>query len=140
MRTIPILILISILYSCNTGSNDTGLKYNSTEDSLALVKMVNERETAMKKKDIHAVMAQFSDDATFINGEGYYCANKAEIEGPIQGLSDELIEGILFFTDKNDQVSTRLVSRRWNILTLNAKFPIKQDLNQFFRLLADNRR
>jgi len=67
-------------------------------------------------------------------------ANKAEIEGPIQGLSDELIEGILFFTDKNDQVSTRLVSRRWNILTLNAKFPIKQDLNQFFRLLADNRR
>ena len=87
MRAIPILILISILYSCNTGSNDTGLKYNSTADSLALVKMVNERETAMKKKDIPAVMVQFSDDATFINGEGYYCANKAEIEEFHKGLT-----------------------------------------------------
>ena len=31
----------------------------------------------MKKKDIGAVVAQFSYDATFINGEGYYirCGN-----------------------------------------------------------------
>ncbi len=48
--------------------------------------MINERENAMKKKNIDAVMAQFSDDATFINGEGYYLANKAEITAFHKGL------------------------------------------------------
>jgi ketosteroid isomerase-like protein len=48
--------------------------------------MVNARENAMKKKDINAVMAQFSDDATFINGEGYYLANKVEIAAFHKGL------------------------------------------------------
>jgi hypothetical protein len=42
--------------------------------------MVSERATAMEKRDIASVMAQFSDDATFINSAGYYLANKAEIE------------------------------------------------------------
>ena len=87
MRTITLFILLLVLYSCGTGSTETSVKYNPTHDSLALVKMVNERETAMKKKDIPAVMAQFSDDATFINGDGYYYANKAEIEGFHKGLT-----------------------------------------------------
>jgi uncharacterized protein (TIGR02246 family) len=87
MRTITLFILFLLLYSCGTDSNDTSAKYNSTDDSLALVKMVNERETAMKKKDIPAVIAQFSDDATFINGEGYYLANKAEIAAFHKGLT-----------------------------------------------------
>jgi uncharacterized protein (TIGR02246 family) len=87
MRTITLFILFLLLYSCGTDSNDTSVKYNSTDDSLALVKMVNERETAMKKKDIRTVIAQFSEDATFINGEGYYCANKTEIEAFHKGLT-----------------------------------------------------
>ncbi len=49
-------------------------------DIAALAKMVHEREAAMKTRDIASVMAQFSDDATFINAQGYYCANKAEVE------------------------------------------------------------
>jgi uncharacterized protein (TIGR02246 family) len=87
MRTITIIILFLILYSCGIDSNDTSVKYNSADDSLALVKMVNEREIAMKKKDIRTVIAQFSEDATFINGGGYYCANKTEIEAFHKGLT-----------------------------------------------------
>ena len=87
MRTITLLILCLLLYSCDAGSDGTSVNYNSTNDSLALVKMVKARETAMKEKDIPAVMAQFSDDATFINSEGYYCANKAEIEAFHKGLT-----------------------------------------------------
>ena len=84
MRTITLFILFLLLYSCD---NDTSVKHSSTDDSSALVNMVNKREIAMKKKDIPAVMAQFSEDATFINGEGYYCANKAEIEEFHKGLT-----------------------------------------------------
>jgi len=87
MRTITLLTIFLLLYSCGNRSNNTSEKFHSTDDSLVLVKMVNERETAMKKKDIPAVMAQFSEDATFINGEGYYCANKAEIEAFHKGLT-----------------------------------------------------
>lgn len=88
MRTTTILIFLFFLFfhSCNN-SNDIKVKYNSMNDSLTLVKMVNERENAMKKKDIDAVMAQFSDDATFINGEGYYLANKEEIAAFHKGLT-----------------------------------------------------
>jgi len=49
--------------------------------------MVHDRESAMKIKNIDAVMTQFSDDATFINGDGYYLANKAEIEEFHKGLT-----------------------------------------------------
>ena len=49
--------------------------------------MVHARENAMKKKDISTVMSQFSDDATFINGEGYFLANKAEIAAFHKGLT-----------------------------------------------------
>jgi len=88
MRTTTILIISFFLfiYSCDN-SNNIGMKYNLMNDSLALVKMVNERENAMKKKDIGVVMAQFSDDATFINGEGYYLANKTEIAEFHKGLT-----------------------------------------------------
>lgn len=42
--------------------------------------MVNEREEAMQKKDIKKVAAQFREDATFINGGGYYVQSRKEIE------------------------------------------------------------
>jgi hypothetical protein len=50
------------------------------DDIAALTRMVRDREAAMKDKNITSVMAQFSDDATFINAKGYYCANKAEVK------------------------------------------------------------
>ncbi len=58
--------------------------HNSTKniclDSILLRKMVNEREKAMKNKDLATLMLQFSDDATFINTSGYYYSSKKEIK------------------------------------------------------------
>jgi len=87
MKSITIIILFLIIHSCGIDSNDTNEKYNSADDSLFLVKMVHEREMAMKNKDIPAVISQFAEDATFINGEGFYCANKREIEAFHKGLT-----------------------------------------------------
>ncbi len=89
MKTISILIFSPLLFLNSCGTNNTEIKEtnSSTSDSIILVKMISERENAMKKKDIDAVMAQFSDDATFINGEGYYLANKAEIAAFHKGLT-----------------------------------------------------
>jgi uncharacterized protein (TIGR02246 family) len=41
----------------------------------------------MKTKDINKVMSQFSDDATFINSDGYFLANKKEIAAFHKALS-----------------------------------------------------
>ena len=41
-------------------------------------------------------MAQFSDDATFINGEGYYLANKAEIAAFHKGLTQSGSNGYYY--------------------------------------------
>jgi hypothetical protein len=95
-KTILIISFFSFFYSCDN-SNDTGVKYSSMDDSLTLVKMVHARENAMKKKDISAVMAQFSDDATFINGEGYYLANKEEIADFHKGLTQSEFYRLLLY-------------------------------------------
>ena len=109
MRTITIIILFLILYSCGIDSNDTSVIYNSADDSLALVKMVNEREIAMKKKDIRTVIAQFSEDATFINGGGYYCANKTEIEAFHKGLTQSYSVGYYYTAG---QVHVRILDNK----------------------------
>jgi len=75
MRLIAILILF--LSSCSNNKSDA--KYDQANDSLTLIMMARDRESAMRNKNITAVMAQFSDDATFINGGGFYFANKKEI-------------------------------------------------------------
>jgi hypothetical protein len=80
-RTIILIInIFFLLCSCDTNKTNSNIRNNVTNDSLILVKMVKARENAMKIKDIATVMTQFSDDATFINSQGYYCANKREIE------------------------------------------------------------
>jgi hypothetical protein len=83
MKTMTaLLILIAFLnWSCKSDKTTQTLGNTARiEDSLTLLKMINVRENAMKQKDIIAVMTQFSDDATFINSEGYFCMNKKEIE------------------------------------------------------------
>ncbi len=87
------------LYSCNT-DNKNDSNYDRTDDSLILVKMVNARESAMKKKDIPAVIEQFSDDATFINGDGFYCANKAEIDAFHKNLVESDSIGYYYIAGK----------------------------------------
>lgn len=90
MRIPYFVTIIHYLLFCSCGEIDLSnnhLNLNFTSDSLTLVKMVNDRENGMKEKDIPAVMAQFSDDATFINSVGFYCADKKEIENFHKGLT-----------------------------------------------------
>ena len=91
MKLTTIFISFVIFLSSCNNDNKIDTKYDPTNDSLTLIMMVRDRENAMKNKNINAVMAQFSVDATFINGGGYYLANKTEIaefhEGLIQGDS-----------------------------------------------------
>ena len=79
---IPVIIF---LFSCSNNNNKA--RRNSTNDSLSLIKMIHARVEAMRYKNINTVMAQFSEDATFINGEGYYLGNKAEIAAFHKGLT-----------------------------------------------------
>jgi hypothetical protein len=81
MKLAAILSILILFFfsSCNTKTTNSAIN-NLPDDSLTLVKMVLVREKAMKIKDISTIMTQFSDDATFINSQGYYCANKSEIE------------------------------------------------------------
>ncbi len=60
-------------------------QYNQAEmsfkaDSLALVTMINTREKAMIDKNIDLVLPQFSEDATWINSQGYLFEGKKELE------------------------------------------------------------
>jgi uncharacterized protein (TIGR02246 family) len=82
------LTSVVILLSYCTDGNRNNEKHDTINDSVTLIKMVHERAEAMKHKNIDAVVAQFSDDATFINGEGYYLANKAEITEFHKGLTE----------------------------------------------------
>ena len=44
----------------------------SAADSVALVRMVEARATAMSRRDLAAIQAQYSPDITFINTAGFY--------------------------------------------------------------------
>lgn len=53
---------------------------NSSEaDSLDLAKMIEARENAMITKDIVSALSQFSEDATWINSQGYFFEGKDSI-------------------------------------------------------------
>lgn len=46
------------------------------DDVVVLAEMITARERAMIEKDIESAMSQFSDDATWINSQGYYFEGK----------------------------------------------------------------
>lgn len=98
-----------LFWSCNTYKAGNYTREKQMNDSLALVKMVNERENAMKKKDMAGVMTQFSDDATFINSKGYYFANKVEIEKFHHRLTQNDTIGYHY---KAGNVQVRLLDRK----------------------------
>ena len=87
MRTTTILTTSFLLFLNSCDNIEVSEKNSSADDSLLLIEMVHTRENAMKKKDISTVMTQFADDATFINSEGYYLANKEEIADFHKGLT-----------------------------------------------------
>jgi len=75
-----IFVLASFYFSCDTGVSTTSKQTSSKEDSLLLVKMIVDRESAMIKKDINSVLDQFSEDITWINSQGYYFQGKNEVQ------------------------------------------------------------
>ena len=48
-------------------------------DSLAIAQMISVREKAMITKNIKAAMDQFSENATWINSQGYFFEGKEEV-------------------------------------------------------------
>jgi uncharacterized protein (TIGR02246 family) len=67
-----LLLLLPLLVSC-------GPPRGTETDSLVLAEMIAERERAMIEKDVEAALSQFSDDATWINSQGYYFEGKDSV-------------------------------------------------------------
>ena len=68
MKRAPIILLL-FLASCNHDESDA--------DQLSA--MISVRERAMVEKDLEAAMSQFSEDATWINSQGYFFDGKTNI-------------------------------------------------------------
>jgi len=66
------LLLLPIVFSCGRPSP-------SDADFVHLAGMIAERERAMIEKDVESAMSQFSDDATWINSQGYYFEGKRNV-------------------------------------------------------------
>lgn len=49
------------------------------EDSLEIAQMITVREQAMIKKDIQTALDQFSENATWINSQGYYFEGREHV-------------------------------------------------------------
>lgn len=73
MRYLP-LVLLPLLFSCDQASSG-----GQGEAHARLAEMITVREKAMIEKDIHTAMSQFSDDATWINSQGYFFEGKQNV-------------------------------------------------------------
>ncbi len=74
---LPVFLVIWI--SCEQNNSPTLHSQVAPNDSLVLAKMIRIRKEAMITKDIPTAMSQFSEDATWINSQGYYFEGKAEV-------------------------------------------------------------
>ena len=80
MRLLNIVILVFLIFSCKNKDSSITVNKEFSSDSLQLVEMIKVREQAMIDKDITAAMSQFSDNATWINSQGYLFEGKIEIK------------------------------------------------------------
>src|SRR5687767_1171749 len=78
MRCLFVLPVVFFI-TCSQATKQNGGPIG-VNDSLTLVKMVNEREAAMSRKDLKTVVEQFDSLATFINGGGFYYDGIDEIK------------------------------------------------------------
>ena len=79
MKYLPPILLL-LLFSCDPSSpNRQGGAYSDSADALVLADMIRVREEAMIEKDIDTAMSQFSDDATWINSQGYFFEGKQNV-------------------------------------------------------------
>ncbi|WP_420603252.1 nuclear transport factor 2 family protein [Flagellimonas sp.] len=72
--------LVFFSFSCKKENPLLQTQESFYADSLSLVGMIQEREKAMITKNIDLVMHQFSEDATWINSQGYLFEGKKELE------------------------------------------------------------
>lgn len=79
-RIVFVTSFLLAIVACQTKETDHSATNSRASDSLALLEMIQVREKAMQAKDIQTVAGQFRDEATFINGGGYYFKNRSEIE------------------------------------------------------------
>ena len=81
MRGITIaLVTIFLVMACRKQKNQPVLENMAEQDSLFLAKMISEREVAMITKNMGLAMDQFSENATWINSQGYFFEGKDEVE------------------------------------------------------------
>ncbi len=69
-----------LAFSCKKESHLNQTQESFHADSLSLVRMIQDREKAMISKNVDLVMPQFSEDATWINSQGYLFEGKKELE------------------------------------------------------------
>ena len=79
MRTTLILLLIVEVIGCQGVQPSEVSLTDAAADSSTLVQMIADREQAMIGRDIETAMAQFADDATWINSQGYFFEGKTSI-------------------------------------------------------------
>ncbi len=78
----PLCAFLSVLcfLSCEQGKPGSSQIGNlQKEDSLEIAQMISVREQAMIKKEIQAALDQFSENATWINSQGYYFEGKEHV-------------------------------------------------------------
>ena len=79
-NTLLLILIISVNVSCksdrsNAIYNDSDLK----SDSLEIIKMISIREKAMINKDVQTAIAQFSEQVSWINSQGYFFEGKDNV-------------------------------------------------------------
>ena len=74
----PLLCALLVLVACGPAPPDPPAPQSDTAVA-ALAEMIALRERAMIDKDVETVMSQFSDDATWINSQGYYFEGKDNV-------------------------------------------------------------
>jgi hypothetical protein len=80
-NTLILILGLLILASCDSKKPSTSdeSNHNIQKDSLAIAHMISVREQSMIDKDIELAMGQFSEDATWINSQGYYFEGKNNV-------------------------------------------------------------
>lgn len=80
MKGLSWVALLLITTSCQKNKNTVDTTGSFEKDSVVLVQMINEREKAMIKKNIREAISQFSDDATWVNSQGYFFKGKEDVK------------------------------------------------------------
>ena len=81
MRKITIVLTaIFLATACRKQEARTALGNTVAQDSFQLAQMISEREVAMITKNMGLAMDQFSEEATWINSQGYFFEGKEEVE------------------------------------------------------------